>query len=142
MLPKRREKGLLTEDLPNETIVYDTTTHKVHCLNPVARLVWQHCTGRTSEASMVDILHKELSVEVDESLVKLTLEKLAAADLLKTEERTWFTSPTSRRQAAGDVWRKVCHGRRCRLGGHDSSARSSPSGYLCAERDGLHHTRQ
>ena len=67
MLPKRREKGLLTEVLPTETIVYDTETHKVHCLNPVAALVWKHCTGRTSEERMAEILRKELDIPADEA---------------------------------------------------------------------------
>ena len=90
MLPKRREKGLLTESLPAETIVYDNTIHKVHCLNNVAALVWKHCTGRTSEERMAEILRQELEIPADELLVKLTLEKLANAGLLLTEERTWF----------------------------------------------------
>ena len=77
-----------------------TISHKVHCLNRMATLVWKQCTGRTSEAMMVEIIHKELGVDADETVIQLTLEKLAGADLLKTEERTWFANPTSRRQAA------------------------------------------
>ena len=82
MMPKRREKGLLTEVLPTETIVYDTTNHKVHCLNALARLVWQHCDGRTSEAKMVAILRNELHIEADKTLVGLARAQLAAAGLL------------------------------------------------------------
>jgi len=99
MLPLRREKGLLIEELPDETIVYDTNTHKAHCLNTVARFVWKHCNGCTSEDRMAEILRKEFNISADEGIVHLTLEKLAQARLLETEEHTWFASPTSRRQA-------------------------------------------
>jgi hypothetical protein len=99
-LPWRREKGLLLEELPTETLVYDTTSDKAHCLNAVARLVWRHCNGRTTETEMVEILRKDLDVLADEAVVQLTLEKLAKAGLLETEEHTWFENPTSRRQAA------------------------------------------
>src|SRR6516225_4369959 len=47
LLPHRREKELLIEQLPGETVIYDTSNQKAHCLNPVASLVWQHCDGRT-----------------------------------------------------------------------------------------------
>jgi hypothetical protein len=104
MLPKRREKGLLTEELPNETIVYDTTNHKVHCLNPVARAVWRHCDGRTSAAELARLLHGELQLPVDEALVQLTLEKLGRVRLLEGEPVA-FADPTSRRQAFKQVAR-------------------------------------
>lgn len=99
LLPQRREKGLLFEELPTETLVYDTTNHKVHCLNPVARLVWKHCDGRTTAATMVEIIRKAFNTPADQAVVQLALEKLAQAGLLQTEEHTWLASPTSRRQA-------------------------------------------
>src|SRR5262245_12804586 len=98
MFPTRREKGLLTEELPSETIVYDTTNHKVHCLNAVATLVWQHCDGRTSEAALAKILHRELGQPADEDMVRVTLEKLAEAGLLEGEAPA-FADATSRREA-------------------------------------------
>jgi hypothetical protein len=103
MFPKRRVEGLLTEELPNETIVYDTTNHKVHCLNPVARAVWQRCDGRTSEAELAQILERKLGQPAGEALVQLTLAKLGHADLL--EGQTGFTTPTSRREMARQLAR-------------------------------------
>jgi hypothetical protein len=104
MLPKRREKGLLTAELPNEMIVYDTTNHKIHCLNPIATLVWQHCDGGTSEAELAAILHRELGRPADELLVPLTLEKLGQARLLEGG-RTAFATSTSRRDAVKQLAR-------------------------------------
>jgi Coenzyme PQQ synthesis protein D (PqqD) len=65
----------------------------------VARLVWKHCDGRTTEATMVEIIRKAFNTPTDEAVVQLALEKLAQAGLLETEEHTWLASPTSRRQA-------------------------------------------
>jgi len=98
MLPKRREKGLLTERLPDETIVYDTTTHKVHCLTPVATLVWQRCDGNTSKAELAEILRQELGVRANDPLVQLTLEQLAEKGLL--EQPAQLKGRTSRREVA------------------------------------------
>ena len=41
MLPMRRETDILIEELPTETLVYDTKRHKVHCLNKTAALLWR-----------------------------------------------------------------------------------------------------
>ncbi len=103
MLPRRREKGLLIEQLPDETIVYDTTNHKVHCLNPLATRVWQGCDGQTSEAELAAILRQELGVPADETLVHLALGELAAVELI--EEPSSFKNRISRREAARQLAR-------------------------------------
>jgi hypothetical protein len=97
-LPLRRKKGLLIELLPEETIVYDTTNQKAHCLNRVAALVWKHCDGRTSEADLAAMLPKELDLPPDELLIRTTLEKLGKAGLL--EEKYVLPASTSRREAS------------------------------------------
>ena len=61
MLPKARLDKLSIRELPDETLVHDLTTHKTHCLNPTAALVWRHCDGRTTLA--------ELERQVQEKLV-------------------------------------------------------------------------
>jgi hypothetical protein len=98
MFPKQRAKGLLTEELPEETIVYDTVKHKVHCLNPIATRVWQNCNGQTSEAQLAEILRQEFQLPADEALVQLTLEQLAAAGLLEGPRP--LETRTSRREVA------------------------------------------
>src|ERR1700737_3751544 len=98
MFPKRREKELLTQELPNETIVYDKSNHKVHCLNAVSSLVWRRCDGRTSEAELAQLLPGELGLPADEALVRLALEKLGQVCLLEGGQ-TAVTNLTSRRQA-------------------------------------------
>ena len=97
LLPHRREKGLLIEQLPGETVIYDTGNQKAHCLNPVASLVWQHCDGRTCVEELAAILANNLHVPADELIIQLTLEKLAKAGLL--EEMYVIPASISRRQA-------------------------------------------
>jgi hypothetical protein len=104
MFPKRREKGLLTQELPNETIVYDKSNHKVHCLNAVSTLVWRRCDGRTSEAELAQLLPGELGLPADEAIVRLALEKLGQARLLEGGQ-TAVTNLTSRRQAVKKLTR-------------------------------------
>jgi hypothetical protein len=103
MLPLCRKKGLLIEELPEETIVYDTANQKAHCLNRVAALVWQHCDGRTSEEELAAILSKGLDLPPDELIIRLTLEKLAKAGLL--QEKYVLPASISRRQAGKSLAR-------------------------------------
>jgi hypothetical protein len=98
MMPKRREKGLLIEQLADEMIAYDTTNHKIHCLKSLALVVWQHCDGHTSELEMADIVRQELGVPADERLIQLTLQQLAEAELI--EERSCLPTKISRREVA------------------------------------------
>jgi hypothetical protein len=78
----RRTDGLLVEELPDETVIYDTTRHEVHCLNRIATFIWNHCDGRTSEAEMARLLRKDLDVAADRATVGLIVEQLEALHLL------------------------------------------------------------
>ena len=48
MYPIARTTDLTIEALPSETVVYDTTNHRVHCLNEMAGLIWRHCDANSS----------------------------------------------------------------------------------------------
>jgi hypothetical protein len=99
MQTHRRTQGLLIEELPEETVVYDTTRHEAHCLNRAATLVWHHCDGRTSPSEMAEILRKELDLPADETMVRLILEQLEELHLL-LEERPAGSVRSTRRNAA------------------------------------------
>jgi hypothetical protein len=87
MLPMRRETDILIEELPTETLVYDTKRHKVHCLNKTAALLWRHCDGRTSLAKLAKILREEADLPESEELVGLALSDLANRRLLADDRR-------------------------------------------------------
>jgi hypothetical protein len=82
MLPMRREKHVLVQELPEETLVYDVERNKAHWLNRSAALVWRHCDGRTTVPEMAKVLHNELSIPAEEQLVWHTLARLQSAHLL------------------------------------------------------------
>ena len=82
MLPMRREKDVLVQELPDEILVYDVKRNKALCLNRTAALVWRHCDGRTTVAEMAKILQKELSLPAEEQIVWHTLHRLQRAHLL------------------------------------------------------------
>jgi hypothetical protein len=81
--PKRIDA--LSRQLYDELLVYDARTHRGHCLNQTAAAVWLACDGKTSIIEMVRRLEKELSVDVDEQIVWMTLDKLEKAGLLSEQ---------------------------------------------------------
>jgi hypothetical protein len=85
MHSQRRTEGLLIEELPEETVVYDTTRHEAHCLNRAATLVWNHCDGRTSGAEMAQLLREDLGLAADETTVGLIVEQLEMLHLLEEQ---------------------------------------------------------
>src|SRR5713226_2070068 len=83
-LPCARREGLVIQELPDELLVYDLERHRAHCLNPAAVLVWNHCDGR---------------IPVDEGIVRLALDQLGNARLLREQvTRQPSVSRASRRE--------------------------------------------
>jgi hypothetical protein len=96
MKPNAREKGLVVQDLPDETLVYDLERHKAHCLNRTAAAVWRLCDGKRDEAALARLLEKELGTAADEDIVRLALRDLNRARLLR--EPFAADQPLSRRR--------------------------------------------
>ena len=82
-MPKASKDQLLVKELPNETLVYDESTHKAHCLNQSAALIWKHCDGRTSVAKLAKLLGQETKSEASEPTVWLAIHQLRASHLLE-----------------------------------------------------------
>lgn len=80
--PRAREEGLIVEPLGDELLVYDERTHKSHCLNRAAALVWKGCDGRSTAGEIARRVGAELNAEVEESLVWMALEDLGKRGLL------------------------------------------------------------
>lgn len=83
MMPQAREDGLLVQELPDETMVYDLNRHRAHCLNQTAALVWRHCDGRTTVEEMARLLQHELNIPAAAEVVWLALDRLGTAHLLR-----------------------------------------------------------
>jgi hypothetical protein len=83
MKPNAREEGLVVQDLPDETLVYDLERHKAHCLNRMAAAVWRLCDGKRDEAALARLLEKQLGTAAGEDVVRLALRDLGRARLLQ-----------------------------------------------------------
>lgn len=80
--PKARQEGLVTQQLADETLVYDQERFKAHCLNRTAALVWKHCDGKKTASAIALALEKEAGSPVAEELVWLALDQLGKSRLL------------------------------------------------------------
>jgi hypothetical protein len=83
MQPHARKKGLIVQELEDETLVYDLESHRASCLNRAASLVWRHCDGRTPPGEIAARLGAELPVPADEEVVRLAIRELGRAGLLR-----------------------------------------------------------
>lgn len=81
-LAKARKRQLIVKEVAGELIVYDRESDRVHCLNSTAAFVWTHCDGRTSVATMAQLLENEIKVPVEQEIVLYALAQLHKAKLL------------------------------------------------------------
>lgn len=81
-LPSARKSKLVVRELAEEVLVYDEETHRAHCLNRTAALVWKHCDGRTPVRVIAASVGEQLSSPVPDEVVWLALDQLAEFDLL------------------------------------------------------------
>ena len=81
-LPAARTAKLVVRELADEVLVYDTESHRAHCLNRAAALVWKNCDGGTPVSRIAERVGRQLSSPVPEEVVWLALSRLAELDLL------------------------------------------------------------
>lgn len=77
-----RREGLVVQEMPDETLVYDLSRHSAHCLNETAAFVWNHCDGGTKPAKIAALMTKKWRKPVSEDVVWLALKQLRRANLL------------------------------------------------------------
>lgn len=82
--PVARKDDVVVQDLPDEILVYDLTSHVAHCLNKTAALVWNHCDGDATVGEIATSLTAEIGRPVDSNAVWLALEELAKVELLES----------------------------------------------------------
>ena len=78
----QRIQSVHVESIDGDLCVYDTARQHVHALNHTAAFVWQRCDGRTAPTELAAALSAEASIADAEAVVRLTLQELAAAQLL------------------------------------------------------------
>ncbi|MBC7912340.1 MAG: PqqD family peptide modification chaperone [Pyrinomonadaceae bacterium] len=82
-LPRRRENGIVAQEISDEVLVYDLDTHKAHCLNPTAALVWRKCDGKTSVRNIALLVGQELNASVNDEVVWLAIDQLERRHLIE-----------------------------------------------------------
>ena len=80
--PQARTEEIVVQELHDETLVYDLNTHKAHCLNQTASLVWKGCDGKRSAAEIAKLLAKQSGGPISEAVVWLALRQLGERHLL------------------------------------------------------------
>lgn len=79
--PRKRD-GLIVQELPEETLVYDLERHKAHCLEAMAAAVWEACDGKRTAVQIAARAGKRMGRPVTEEAVWLALRRLGRARLL------------------------------------------------------------
>ena len=93
MAPKARKDQVLTYEVDDEIVVYDTTRKLAHRLNQTASMVWHRLDGSQTSAEIATALG------IEESVVGLAVDDLAQAHLLEGDA----TLSLSRRSAMRKV---------------------------------------
>jgi hypothetical protein len=100
--PGRRTDSVVVSEVADETVVYDLTRHKAHCLNPTAAFIWKACDGETTVAEIARRLGEQVGAAVGEDLVWRGLDHLDKARLLEGP----IAFPGGRRMSRRDLLRK------------------------------------
>ncbi|MBL8206492.1 MAG: hypothetical protein JNM09_19820 [Blastocatellia bacterium] len=81
--PRARVHDLVTQELPDEVLIYDLQNHKAHCLNLIAATVWQHCDGESSILEIATRTSQSLNQKLGATIVWQAIEELGKASLLE-----------------------------------------------------------
>jgi len=81
--PRQRRDGLVVQELPEETLVYDLERHKAHCLEVVAAAVWEACDGERTVGEIAARATKRIGRRVPDDAAWLALRRLGRARLLE-----------------------------------------------------------
>lgn len=82
MFPKARVDGLLFEELPGETLVYDQVRDEAHCLNTLAAAVFRAADGTRGVTELAEFVSQRTERAVSVGDVEEALAALAANHLL------------------------------------------------------------
>lgn len=84
--PLARTTDFTVESLPDETVVYDHTRHRVHCLNRTLTFVLQQCDGQTSIQEIAQRLPDGVGLPPDEDVVLLAIRQLRRIHMIVDDQ--------------------------------------------------------
>lgn len=94
--PQARSENLVIQTLPDETLVYDLTTHKAHCLNETSSFIWDRCNGELSVDKILKVFEDRFGQPVERELIELALTLLYERHLLTNDFNTAVQVPNRR----------------------------------------------
>lgn len=101
LIPNARREGLVIQEVEGETLIYDLKSHKAHCLNRSAALVWKHCDGKQTVAQVARKVQAEMGIGFSPEALWLAVEQLEKRELLEAPiERAPGVNRISRRELA------------------------------------------
>jgi hypothetical protein len=90
--------------MADELLVYDTRTHRAHCLNRTSALVFRLANGRRSIDEIAGALETSTGVDLDQGVVRAALDTLDEAGLLESSTPPLEQGPeSSRREVLGQL---------------------------------------
>jgi Coenzyme PQQ synthesis protein D (PqqD) len=96
-IPLARQDGLVVQELPGETLVYDTESNRAHCLNSSAAFVWRACDGSNTVNDIAGKFESSGHGKVTPDFVWLAVDQLNESGLLADKVASEFAG-RSRRQ--------------------------------------------
>jgi hypothetical protein len=93
--PRAREKDVLFHAVDDEMVVYDAVRKEAHRLNATLSKVWSRLDGERTIAEIA------AEVEMDESVVSLSVDELASVELLEAGEALTVSRRAALRRVAG-----------------------------------------
>jgi hypothetical protein len=83
-----KTKGLLTQHVGSETLLYNEQTHQAFCLNPVAAQVWHLLDGAGTVPQIASAATRALETQVDDDMVLFALAEFRRDGLIDVDEPT------------------------------------------------------
>ena len=60
--PKKKQKGIITQDIGNEVVLRNADQKTIHVLNTTARIIWDICDGEHTVEDMEHQLRERFSI--------------------------------------------------------------------------------
>ena len=76
--PIARKNDLVTQEVPDELLVYDLVNNKAHCLNQTAAAVWKSCDGTRSVSDLAQMVSGESGQQVNDDFIWLAIDQLVS----------------------------------------------------------------
>lgn len=104
MCPRAIRDRFFSEDLGEETIVYNSASREARSLNSTASFVWRQCDGQTPIQEIGDRVADRFGVNEGAEIAALAVKELHQAGMLESRsfERT-LSKSVNRRQLLGKL---------------------------------------